>query len=103
MLFLSAVRGGLDPRITRRKRCSRPQDSLASNAPLIRAEDLTIAENGEAPVTVRFGYETRGYTRPEITAALILYARSIGLPIARASRKAVSGGNGEITLKLWIG
>ncbi len=77
--------------------------SLASNAPLIRAEDLMIAEKGEAPVTVRFGYETRGYTRPEITAALILYARSIGLPIARASRKAVSGGNGEITLKLWIG
>ena len=77
--------------------------SLGSNAPLIRAENLAVSETDDAVVTVRFGYETRAYTGPEVTAALIRYARKIGLPIARASRKAISAGDEEITLKLWIG
>ncbi len=77
--------------------------SRAPNAPLIRAENLSIAGEDDAVVTVRFGYEKREYTAPEITAALIRYARSIGLPLPRTSRKAVAGGSGEIRLRLWIG
>ncbi|MFQ5347348.1 MAG: hypothetical protein ACE5ED_05840 [Rhodothalassiaceae bacterium] len=69
----------------------------------IGARDISISAGEQATVTVRFGYETRDYRGAELTAALIHYAKVIGLPVARSARKAVAGVGGAIVLKLWIG
>lgn len=63
----------------------------------------SIAGAPEVSVTVQFGGEEIAYGAAEVTAALIRYAKKIGLPLARDAQKALSAGEDELVLELWLG
>lgn len=56
----------------------------------------------EFSVVMQFGGERIAYGGAEVTAALIRFAKKIGVPLPRQSRKALNTADNEITLRLWI-
>lgn len=71
-------------------------------APLRNPKDLHLKAEPEVSASLRFGQESASYSAAEVTAAILRFARKIGVPIAKRSRKALVAKDGDLMLKLWL-
>jgi len=71
------------------------------DSPLRNPAGLQLKTDPEVSISLRFGHEPASYSAAEITAAVLRFARKIGVPIARRSRKALAVKGDHLILRLW--